>query len=837
MPRATARVKASAVGLWRRRPVPRLSWVGLALGATLVATAVGTASAGREPLPTSVVETDVDVSAATSLAYSAADRSFVMLADDASVAVKPDGRAPDRPTRELSPGSPAAFVPGSNALLTVDGSTLMMDGRPLAAGTWLDVAADDANAYLLRPGAIDVIDLKTSAATELGIDDLTQPTDVAVSTVDGSLYILSDEGRRLTRVREGTREDLAVDESVMLDIAVAPTADPTDSPEAESLFALVQRPGGTTGLTEITLVEEPRAVAAALNDPVSTARVTNTWQWTPPSPDPSGIAYMPASNGLIISDGEVNEIPTLFTGDNLFVSSLSGGLLDTASTLSYSNEPTGAAVDSAGHLYISDDTGDRGVYEVDPGPDGTLHTGDDSVNFIVMETFGSTDPEGVAFDTTRGNLIVVDGVGEEVYTIDPGPNGVFDGVAPAGDDAASSFDTTALGIRDPEGVEYNHDNDHLYVLSSADDLIAETLIDGTLVRYIDLTGHGMVNPAGLAYAPSSFNSAQMHLYVVDRAVDNNNDPNENDGVMYEVSFEVNSPPAVDAGPDQTASLGQTVALDGTVIDDGLPAGTLTTSWSVVSGPGNVSFGDSGAVDTTADFDASGLYVLRLTADDGGSVSFDEMSVSVAGTGGELSLAVRVSTASDDAEERPNGSITTNSSDLEMVADAGGAQTVGMRFAGLNIPQGATVLQADIQFTVDETPSQATSLTIAAEDVDDATTFVNTANGISSRPRTGATIVWNPPGWPVVGASGPAQATPNLAALVQEVVDRPGWASGNAMAFIVTGSGERVAESYNGDPSAAPLLRITYSTTTPPTVDAGVDQTITVGDPAILDGTV
>ena len=57
---------------------------------------------------------------------------------------------------------------------------------------------------------------------------------------------------------------------------------------------------------------------------------------------------------------------------------------------------------------------------------------------------------------------------------------------------------------------------------------------------------------------------------------------------------------------------QVVVLDGTVTDDGLPdpPSTVVTTWSVVSGPGNVAFGDDNAVDTTASFGASGVYTLR-----------------------------------------------------------------------------------------------------------------------------------------------------------------------------------------------------------------------------------
>jgi hypothetical protein len=66
-------------------------------------------------------------------------------------------------------------------------------------------------------------------------------------------------------------------------------------------------------------------------------------------------------------------------------------------------------------------------------------------------------------------------------------------------------------------------------------------------------------------------------------------------------------------------------------------------------------------------------------------------------------------------------------------------------------------------------------------------------------------------WTTTGDAGPDQQTPNLATIIQEIVDRPGWASGNAMVVIVNGTGVRSAESYDGDvPAAAPLLHVSYS---------------------------
>jgi hypothetical protein len=62
----------------------------------------------------------------------------------------------------------------------------------------------------------------------------------------------------------------------------------------------------------------------------------------------------------------------------------------------------------------------------------------------------------------------------------------------------------------------------------------------------------------------------------------------------------------------------------------------------------------------------------------------------------------------------------------------------------------------------------------------------------------------------VGEQGPAQRTPPLTAIVQEIVDLSGWASGNAMVFTIEGSGERVAESADGDPDGAPLLHVRFA---------------------------
>lgn len=91
----------------------------------------------------------------------------------------------------------------------------------------------------------------------------------------------------------------------------------------------------------------------------------------------------------------------------------------------------------------------------------------------------------------------------------------------------------------------------------------------------------------------------------------------------------NQPPTVDAGPDQTIELPDPAFLKGVITDDGMPHGsTVTSTWSVVNGPGPVVFGNADAPVTTATFQNPGLYTLRLTATDTEFTVSDEMQVTV-----------------------------------------------------------------------------------------------------------------------------------------------------------------------------------------------------------------
>ena len=177
------------------------------------------------------------------------------------------------------------------------------------------------------------------------------------------------------------------------------------------------------------------------------------------------------------------------------------------------------------------------------------------------------------------------------------------------------------------------------------------------------------------------------------------------------------------------------------------------------------------------------------------------------------VEVRVSQSDDDAEEDTGTSaVSVVNADLELVEDGAAFQEVGLRFQNITVPPSATITSAYIQFGADQSSSVLTNLTFQGEDIDNAPVFTTGLGDITTRIKTGASVAWTSvPAWTLVGEAGPNQRTPDLSPIIQQIVNRGGWANGNSLAIIVTGSGTRIAESYDDNPSAAPLLHIEYAT--------------------------
>ncbi|MGH8928579.1 MAG: PKD domain-containing protein, partial [Acidimicrobiia bacterium] len=391
---------------------------------------------------------------------------------------------------------------------------------------------------------------------------------------------------------------------------------------------------------------------------------------TPPIIDPSGITYFPLTQTFLVADSEVDEevgnptcvppLPATSTGDNMFEIDLSGTVirswLSPEETVATNKEPTGLAYGN-GHVFISNDNQDR-VYEMSAGLNGVFDGlpaagGDDvleaSFSTNVMGVFNAADPEDVAFDTTSGDLFIAGGIGSinrEVFRINAGVNGVFDGVpADGGDDVISSFGTAIYGLQDLEGIEYRASSDTLLVVDAGmNESVNEFTKDGFLLRRIDISEADMTPtigfvPSDVTLAPSSDTTDDptvFTMYIVDRGDDNGDSSDcvapPMDGRLYEMSAPFTDlPPFVDAGIDQTVTLSAGATLDGLVADDGQPTpGGVTAAWSVVTAPagGMVIFAAASNPDTTATFSVVGTYELALTGDDGPQDTTDTVLITV-----------------------------------------------------------------------------------------------------------------------------------------------------------------------------------------------------------------
>ncbi|WP_428741618.1 Ig-like domain-containing protein [Tenacibaculum sp.] len=208
------------------------------------------------------------------------------------------------------------------------------------------------------------------------------------------------------------------------------------------------------------------------------------------------------------------------------------------------------------------------------------------------------------------------------------------------------------------------------------------------------------------------------------------------------------------------------------------------------------------------------YTIKAVATDneGNETTSEEVTVFVGSVSKTITSVINGS--NDDAEEyQSSGTMYMNSSDLELVYDGSskGNQHIGMLFRNLSIPANATITDAYIQFTTDETNSGSTSLTVKVQDSSNAPDITTQSYNITLRSYYSQSVAWSPNPWNSVGASGTDQRTPSLKALVQYIVSKSNWSSGNSMMFYISGTGERTAESYDGSSSNAPKLVVTYST--------------------------
>lgn len=211
--------------------------------------------------------------------------------------------------------------------------------------------------------------------------------------------------------------------------------------------------------------------------------------------------------------------------------------------------------------------------------------------------------------------------------------------------------------------------------------------------------------------------------------------------------------------------------------------------------------------------ANGEYVITAWAID--NDGWHNISEDVKIFAGAIDITAQLTSNDDDVEEnKGSGSVDLTSSDLELCVEewlwpiSDEDQLVALRYENLQIPQGASITNAYIQFTSNENQSDPAALTIYGEANDNASSFTGTNYNVSFRNQTTASVSWNPSSWST-DAAGTTEQTPSLTTIIQELVTRPGWQMGNAMAFVFDGSGTRSAYSRDADAAKSATLHITF----------------------------
>lgn len=132
---------------------------------------------------------------------------------------------------------------------------------------------------------------------------------------------------------------------------------------------------------------------------------------------------------------------------------------------------------------------------------------------------------------------------------------------------------------------------------------------------------------------------------------------------------------------------------------------------------------------------------------------------------------------------------------------------GFRFTNITIAPGSTVSAATLTLYLPSAANDDADVDIYGEDADDAATFTTANNDITNRTATTAVAVWT------AGSLGTGwKVSADFAAVIQEIIDRGGWASGNDIVIVLKGRSTDPLrfETYDAATGNLPTLDITYT---------------------------
>jgi len=182
------------------------------------------------------------------------------------------------------------------------------------------------------------------------------------------------------------------------------------------------------------------------------------------------------------------------------------------------------------------------------------------------------------------------------------------------------------------------------------------------VAWNQVSGPGTAAFTDASVAATSVTFSAPGVYVL-RIFADDTVRNSSDTITVTVNSDpaLNTAPVVNAGPDgNIVNPTNVFFLAGTASDDGFPVppGALTVAWTLVSGPGTVTFTNPAVAATSATFSAPGVYVLQIDANDNALSTADTVIVTV-NSNPALNDAPSVNAGPDRAITNPTNDLFIN----------------------------------------------------------------------------------------------------------------------------------------------------------------------------------
>lgn len=240
------------------------------------------------------------------------------------------------------------------------------------------------------------------------------------------------------------------------------------------------------------------------------------------------------------------------------------------------------------------------------------------------------------------------------------------------------------------------------------------------------------------------------------------------------------------------------------------------SYSVTIGAGNKSFNICITLSDGSSYCRSSLQgsVTIATPTPGGPTSTPVPTATATPTStptpatAPIILSRSVSTSLDDTYSVDN--LGSNYAYTFMRFGDAGHYSAGVRFTSIIIPRGKTISAAILSVNNQMWNNQNTSMTIYGEATGNASNFDPSNSPVGGRTRTSNSVVWSQTG---LWDSSLWFNSPDIKTIVQEIINRGDWNSGNALVLQLMGGGTagiyKSLNTYDADPAKAATLTITY----------------------------